>query len=276
MQPKEILDVALAAAREAVAVHRAYLGTVTAEQATAKGVADFVTHVDRDAERCIVERIRTSFPGHAILAEEGASSAAATSAALSSEWVWVVDPLDGTTNFLHRYPMYAASVAVLHRGELLAGAVVSGASGEEWCAVRGGGAFKDGKRIVVSRIERLDQSLIGTGFPFKVVERLPEYTAQFSAVLRRVSGIRRAGAAAIDLCHVATGYFDGFWELSLAPWDVAAGVLIIREAGGVVTRIDGNSDVIGPGSILAGNPVIHSALGRVVREANPGVAGEAA
>jgi myo-inositol-1(or 4)-monophosphatase len=274
MQPRALLDVALDAARDAVRVHREHLGTVRAEEWTAKGVADFVTHVDHEAERRIVERIRAHFPDHAILAEEAAGAGSPDVG--SSEWLWVVDPLDGTTNFLHRYPMYAASVAALHHGQPVAGAVISGPTGEEWCAVRGGGAFKDGSRISVSRIERLEQALIGTGFPFKVVERLPEYTAQFSAVLRRVSGIRRAGAAAIDLCHVATGYFDGFWELSLAAWDVAAGVLIIREAGGVVTRVNGSSDVMGPGSILAGNPAIHTQLARVLADAYPGFAGEAA
>ncbi|MCI0433229.1 MAG: inositol monophosphatase, partial [Gemmatimonadetes bacterium] len=136
----------------------------------------------------------------------------------------------------------------------------------EWVAVRDGGAFKDGAPVRVSTIDRMPHALIGTGFPFKTIHVLPLYLRQFERVLRGSSGIRRAGAAAIDLCHVATGYFDGFWELSLAPWDVAAGVLIVREAGGIVTRLDGDPDVLGTGSVVAGNAAIHQALLERLRE----------
>jgi len=263
-----VLGVALAAAREAVAIHAAHLGRVETDVWTAKGIADFVTHVDREAEAAILARIRSAFPEHAVLAEEEATRDGAAGVVLpDAEWLWIVDPLDGTTNFLHRYPMYAVSIAAVHRGELVAGAVMSGATNETWCAVRGGGAFKDGQRIHVSAIARLDLALVGTGFPFKTVERLPEYLAQFAAVLRSSSGIRRAGSAALDLCYVAMGSFDGFWELSLAPWDIAAGALIVREAGGVVTRLDGKPEVLAPGGLLAGNPVIHAALGGLLRDA---------
>jgi myo-inositol-1(or 4)-monophosphatase len=256
--------VAIDAARAAVDIHRRYIGQVAVDQWSTKGVADFVTHVDHEAESAIVQRIRTAFPDHAILAEEEASAAGLTQGS-SRGWLWIVDPLDGTTNFLHGYPAYSASVAVACDGELIAGSVVHGATGEVWSAVRGGGAFHDDRRITVSGIDDLARALIGTGFPFKALELLPAYTDQFQRVLRRTSGIRRAGSAALDLCHVASGFFDGFWELSLAPWDVAAGTLLIREAGGVVTRLNGDPDVLGQGSLLAGNPAMHSALGSLVR-----------
>ena len=266
---RRLLDVALAAARDGVAVHRRHLGTVPPEEWTAKGIADFVTHVDREAEDRIVSRILDVFPDHAVLAEEastGGHTRATGLAARDRTWLWIVDPLDGTTNFLHRYPMYAVSIAVAREGELVVGVVASGSTVDVWTAVRGEGALLNGSRIAVSRTSSLSQALIGTGFPFKVPERLPAYLDQLGRVLRRTAGVRRAGSAALDLCHVATGWFDGFWELSLAPWDVAAGTLIVREAGGVVTRLDGAADVIGgDGSLLAGNARVHEALGELVR-----------
>lgn len=190
----------------------------------------------------------------------------------AAEWTWIVDPLDGTTNYLHGYPMYAVSIGIVHCGEPAAGLVLNSASGEVWTAARGAGAFRDGRPIRVSRIHSLRRALIGTGFPSRTVALLPRYTPQLEAALRATSGVRRAGSAALDLCHLATGWFDGFWELTLAPWDVAAGVVIIREAGGVVTRLDGTTDVLGHGSILAGNPAIHEALGALLRAAGTAMA----
>lgn len=254
------LETALAAVRDAARVHARHLGRVGEDAWSEKGTADFVTHVDREAEASILERIRDRFPHHAVLAEEAAAHEGAAGAVPQAEWLWIVDPLDGTTNFLHRYPMYAASVAVAHEGVLVAGAVLNGASGQTWWAARGGGAFRDGRPIAASSLQQLPRALIGTGFPFKTIERLDEYLGQFAAVLRSTSGIRRAGSAALDLCHLASGWFDGFWELSLAPWDVAAGTLIAREAGATVTRMDGDPDILGFGSILGGNPAIHAAL----------------
>jgi myo-inositol-1(or 4)-monophosphatase len=257
MELDRIQATALDAARAAAAVQRAHLGTVEVSAWSEKGFADFVTHVDREAEARILARIRSEYPDHSFLAEE---EFAAGGVVQSGEWLWVVDPLDGTTNYLHAYPMYAVSIAAVHRGELAVAVVINGATGEEWTAVRGGGAFRNGTLIQVSQIDALAQALIGTGFPFKVPELIPEYLAQLGLLLRASSGVRRAGAAALDLCHVASGWLDGFWELSLAPWDVAAGTLVIREAGGIVTRMAGSNDVVGQGSILAGNPHIHRAL----------------
>lgn len=267
----ELLMVARQAAQDAAAVHREFLGRVEVEAWSQKGTADFVTHVDRAAEAAIVDRIREVFPGHRLVAEESATErsggSGVTSAAGEDEWTWIIDPLDGTTNYLHGYPEYAVSIGVTRGSVLQAAVVLNGATGEEWNAVRNGGAFLDGARIAVSQIGDMPHALIGTGFPFKSLHLLPVYTRQLEAALRSTSGVRRAGSAALDLCHVAAGRFDGFWELDLAPWDVAAGTLIVREAGGVVTRLDGGSDVLGQGSVLAGNPTIHAALGELMRAA---------
>jgi myo-inositol-1(or 4)-monophosphatase len=257
-------------------VHAAHLGHVRVEQWTEKGIADFVTHVDREAEARIIERIRGRYPDHGFLAEEAATAADAAPGHDEGDWMWIIDPLDGTTNYLHGYPMYAVSIAAAYRGELVAAVVLNSASGEVWTAARGMGAYRNDARIRVSAIDRLPHALIGTGFPFKALELLPQYTRQLDAALRGTSGVRRAGSAALDLCHLATGWFDAFWELSLAPWDVAAGTLMVREAGGIVTRLDGDAAVLGHGSILAGNPALHAALGALLHAADAGDADAAA
>lgn len=269
MDLNELLSVAEAAARDAVAVHRKHLGTVRVEDWSEKGVSDFVTHVDREAEDVIVTRIARAFPSHDVLAEEAASDAGGVgSAARDAEWLWIVDPLDGTTNFLHGYPSYSASVAVAHRGQIVAGAVAHGSTGEVWTAARGGGAFRNGRPVHVSAVAQLRLSLIGTGFPFKRLDLLPRYLLQFEAILRSSSGIRRAGSAALDLCHLASGYFDGFWELVLAPWDVAAGSLLVREAGGVITNLAGEPlGFLEGGPLVAGNPAIHEQLRHILGRA---------
>jgi myo-inositol-1(or 4)-monophosphatase len=263
MDPKQLAHTALEAGRLAGEIHRRHLGGVAPSEWNEKGTADFVTRVDREAEAAIVAHVRSRHPDHVILAEESTELGDAASVRArfdEAEHLWVIDPLDGTTNFLHGYPAFAASVAVAHRGRLVAGAVIDGFHGTEWHAWDGGGAWRDGRPIAVSGTRRLDHALIGTGFPFKVTRLLPTYMAQFDAILRRTSGIRRAGAAALDLCHLADGRFDGFWELWLAPWDIAAGTLIVREAGGFITTLDGGPDVRAGGAILGGNPSIHAQL----------------
>lgn len=256
---RKALEAALEAGRAAAAVHREHLGRVGVEDWSEKGVADFVTHVDRDAEARIVEVIGRHFPDHDVLAEEAASEGGAQ--ARRSEYLWIVDPLDGTTNFLHQYPMYCVSIALLHEGRPVAGAVVCAPTGEEWTASLGGGALRNGERLRISDNTRLPRALIGTGFPFKKPEVFERYLAQFRAIAPSVSDIRRAGSAALDLCHVASGWFDGFWELDLRPWDYAAGVLMIREAGGIVTGIDGGEpDWATGGGIVAGNAAVHAFL----------------
>ncbi len=263
---KKALAVARSAACAAADVHQNHLGQVTADDWSVKGIADFVTFVDREAEAEIVRHIRAAFPDHDILAEESADGSHPGNAE-PGEWTWIVDPLDGTTNFLHQFPMYCASVALLHRGIPVAAAVVSGATDEEWTASAGAGAQRNGKRIQVSETEQLGRALIGTGFPFKLPHVLPEYLRQFEYIIRQVSDLRRGGSAALDLCYLASGYLDGFWELDLRPWDYAAGVLIIREAGGVVSGLAGEPNwTAAGGGIIAGNPRIYQNLVRMLSE----------
>jgi myo-inositol-1(or 4)-monophosphatase len=253
-----MLAAALEAARAAAVVHERHLGSVRVEDWSEKGIADFVTHVDREAEERIVDVITSRFPDHDILAEEAASDGAHHHR--NSAYLWIADPLDGTTNFLHQYPMYCASVGLLHDGVPVA-AAVRASTGDEWTAIRGGGAFLNGARISVSAGAPMRRALIGTGFPFKKPDVLDTYLTQFRRVMSNVSDVRRAGSAALDLCHVASGFLDGFWELDLRPWDYAAGVLLIREAGGVVTSITGEEpDYVNGGGILAGNSDVYRAL----------------
>jgi myo-inositol-1(or 4)-monophosphatase len=272
MDPRDLATIALESARRAALVQREWLGRVGLSEWGEKGSSDFVSEVDREAEARALEHIRTACPGHDIMAEESTDLGDAASVRErfdGSEYLWLVDPLDGTTNYLHGYPAFAASVAVAYEGVVVAGAVVDGSRGTEWWAWAGGGAWRDGERIGVSGLDRLDRALIGTGFPFKVLDLLPTYLVQFDRVLRRTAGIRRAGAAALDLCHVADGRFQGFWELWLAPWDIAAGTVIIREAGGIVTTMGGEADVRAGGGIMAGSPSIHPRLMELLSSPNP-------
>jgi myo-inositol-1(or 4)-monophosphatase len=227
-----------------------------------KGTADFVTEVDRHSEILVTETLLAAFPDSTIVGEELTPASGTSESGLS----WVVDPLDGTTNFLHGYPAYAVSIAAVADGELAAGVVVNVDRGIEFYAAAGEGAWCGDIRLRVSETTDTTLALIGTGFPFKSLDKLPQYTRQFSEILQSTSGIRRAGSAALDLVDVAIGRFDGFWELSLAPWDVAAGTLLVREAGGLVTDTHGSNDVVHQGPIVAGNPPIHAWLMAVVGE----------
>ena len=219
-----------------------------------KGTADFVTDVDRTAERMIADALLAKYPDAVVMGEE--LSPHATDGSL----VWIVDPLDGTTNFLHQYPACAVSIAARVDGELAAGVVADVWHNVLYRASAGGGAWCGDQRMQVSSVTEPADSLIGTGFPFKALDLLPRYLRQLGSILRATSGVRRAGSAALDLVDTALGRFEGFWELSLAPWDVAAGTLIVREAGGRVTDLKGSDDVIRQGPIVAGNPTIHAWL----------------
>ena len=255
-----------------IALEAAHAGARVIRDATAqrdklvwetKGRSDFVSEVDKASERAIGDVIRRRLPKASILGEELSPDE------ITSRGVVVIaDPLDGTTNFLHGYPEYSVSIAIARDGDLCAGVVLNVARSEEFAATRGGGAFMDGKRIHVSAMREPGRALIGTGFPFKSIEKLPEYLDQFSLVMRGTAGIRRAGSAALDLSNVACGRFDAFWELVLAPWDVAAGILMVQEAGGIVTDLDGNPPALSAGSFVAGNPAMHAWLLQTVRRAN--------
>ncbi len=251
----DLVKVAVTAAAQAAAYLRAAARPAW-DAWTEKGRHDFVTEVDRASEALIAETLVRGVPGSRVVGEE----LTPTLAADTSDVVWIVDPLDGTTNFLHGYPQYAVSIGCVVRGALGVGVVHDVARGATYRAWRGGGAWLGDTRLAVSSVTEPKRALVGTGFPFKQQERLEEYLRQFAAVTRASSGIRRAGSAALDLADVAAGRFDGFWELSLAPWDVAAGVVLVREAGGRVTRLDGSEDLLGHGSVVAGNPALHSWL----------------
>ncbi|HUL50788.1 MAG TPA: inositol monophosphatase family protein [Gemmatimonadales bacterium] len=257
---KDLLDSAIHAADRAARFLR---GTTPPAQGawTEKGWHDFVSEADRGAEQLIAETLTQDVPGSQIVGEE-----LSPGAAREGEVVWIVDPLDGTTNYLHGYPQYAVSIGCLFRGALAVGVIHDVTRDTVFRGSVGGGAWIGEHRLSVSSVSDPGLALIGTGFPFKHVDDLERYILQFRAVVRASSGIRRAGSAALDLADVAAGRLDAFWELTLSPWDVAAGVVLIREAGGVVTDTRGSPDVLQGGPIIAGNPALHRWLLEVVRE----------
>jgi myo-inositol-1(or 4)-monophosphatase len=255
----DLLHLARIAAERAAGYLRAVERPADPAAWTPKGGRDFVTEVDRTAERMIAEILLAAEPGSRIVGEELSPGLA------DSGLVWIVDPLDGTTNFLHGFPIWAISIAAAVDGRLEAGVVLHVSQGEVYTASRGGGAWHGEQRLTVSTIQAPGFALIGTGFPFKDPTQLPTYLTQFSRVASRVSGIRRAGSAALDLADVAQGRFDGFWEQHLSAWDIAAGVLLVREAGGVVTDLSGRDIGIEHTAVVAGNPAIHAWLLDVLR-----------
>jgi myo-inositol-1(or 4)-monophosphatase len=256
----QLLAAAQLAAGRAAEYLRTQEGRLGPSDWEEKRRADFVTEVDVAAERLIAATLRGAFPESGVVGEELSPDAE------PSGLVWIVDPLDGTTNFLHRFPIYAVSIAAALDGELLVGVVHHVPAGIRYHAVRGGGAWRDGERISVSTVTEPRQALIGTGFPYSEIGQIPLYQRQFAAVVAGSGGLRRPGSAALDLCDVAAGRFDGFWELALSPWDVAAGALLVREAGGLVTDHDGRPAVCRRrGSIVAGNPAIYAWLRELLR-----------
>ena len=223
---------------------------------TVKGPKDFVSEVDREAERTIVETIHATYPDHAILAEEGTSR----EKNVDAEHVWIIDPLDGTTNFLHGFPQYCVSIGLFHKGIPTHGVIYDPTRNDLYTASRGRGAFLNDKRLRVSKRDKLLDGLIGTGFPFRMFEHLDAYNAMLKEMMTKCAGVRRPGAAALDLAAVAAGRFDGFWEIGLSPWDMAAGVLMVTEAGGLVTDFAGNDKFMERGHIVAASPKIFTEL----------------
>jgi myo-inositol-1(or 4)-monophosphatase len=220
-----------------------------------KQAADFVSEVDTGAETLIRELLEQSVPGAVIVGEE-----LSPGSAIVGETVFVVDPLDGTTNFLHGFPAYSVSIGALVDGALSAGVVLDVPRNLMYSATAGGGAWCEGRPLRVSRIDQPRRALVGTGFPFKSLEFLDEYLVQFDRMTRALAGIRRAGSAALDLAWVASGQFDAFWELRLAPWDIAAGILLIREAGGMVTDLSGTDISPSHTPVVASNELLHEWL----------------
>jgi myo-inositol-1(or 4)-monophosphatase len=254
-----MLNIAVRAARRAGGIiNRAALAGGV--QASAKRANDFVTEVDRAAEAAIIETVRKAYPAHAFLAEESGASAGQ-----DAEYRWVIDPLDGTTNFIHGFPQYAVSIGVEKKGALEHAVVYDPVKDELFTATKGRGAFLNDRRIRVSKCARLADALVGTGFPFKELGRMDLYQRQLRALMERSSGVRRAGAAALDLAYVACGRLDAFWELGLSPWDMAAGVLLIQEAGGLVADPRGEEGFMASGDICAASPKVFPILLEALR-----------
>jgi myo-inositol-1(or 4)-monophosphatase len=251
-----MLTTAVKAARRAGSVINRGARDLDLLTVTTKGPKDFVSEVDRAAEAAIVETLHATYPNHAILAEEGTAKGANAAA----EHVWIIDPLDGTTNFLHGFPQYCVSIALQHKGQITQAVVYDPVHNDLFTATRGRGAFLNDRRMRVSRRQHLKECLIGTGFPYRQGEHLDAYVRMMHTMMVEAAGIRRPGAAALDLAYVAAGYYDGFWEVGLNPWDVAAGSLLIVEAGGLVGDLGGDAEYLYGGQIIAANPRIFAQM----------------
>ena len=251
-----MLNIAVKAARAAGSIiNRAALDVERLTIST-KGVNDFVTEVDQAAEKVIIETLLTAYPGHAILAEESGRAHGAK----HSDYLWIIDPLDGTTNFIHGFPVYAVSIALAFRGKIEQAVVYDPTRNDLFFASKGRGAFLNDRRLRVSKRIRLAESLIGTGFPFRKGDNFKRYVEMFEQVMQHCAGVRRPGAAALDLCYVAAGWYDGFFETGLHPWDVAAGSLMITEAGGLIGNFTGDADFLYQREAVAGTPKVYGQL----------------
>jgi myo-inositol-1(or 4)-monophosphatase len=255
-----MLNTAVKAARAAGSIiNRAALDLDVLKIGT-KGPNDFVSEVDRAAENAIIEILLDAYPGHAILAEESGREHGAK----HSEYTWIIDPLDGTTNFLHGFPVYAVSIGLAFRGKVEQGVVYDPTRNDLFFASKGRGAFLNDRRLRVSRRTRIADALIGTGFPFRKGDNFKRYVKMFEEVMQNCAGLRRPGAAALDLCYVAAGYYDGFFETGLNPWDIAAGSLIITEAGGLIGNFTGEADYLYQREVVAGNPKVYGQLVQIL------------
>ena len=251
-----MLNVAIKAARAAGAIINRAALDVEAIRISQKQVNDFVTEVDHASEQAIIETLLTAYPGHGILAEESGSEHGAK----DSEFVWIIDPLDGTTNFIHGFPVYCVSIALTARGKVEQAVVYDPSRNDLFTATKGRGAFMNDRRLRVSKRTRLQECLISTGFPFRPGDNFKNYLAMMNDLMPRTAGLRRPGAAALDLAYVAAGFTDGFFETGLQPWDVAAGSLLVTEAGGLVGNLTGEADFMDQKECLAANPKIYGQL----------------
>jgi myo-inositol-1(or 4)-monophosphatase len=263
MQPLE--HIAVTAARAAGNFIMRHLDRADSLKVARKGRNDFVSEVDRGAEAEIVHTIRKAYPDHAILAEEGGADG-------THDFLWIIDPLDGTTNFLHGFPHFAVSIGVQHKGKLQHGVIYAPCTQDLYIATRGNGAVLNSRKIRVSKTVNLDDSLVGTGVPIRAGTSLDDYLPQLRVVVEKTAGVRRAGAAALDLAYVACGRLDAFWEIKLHPWDMAAGILLVEEAGGVVSELYGNGEAMQTGNVLAANPKMHEQLAPLLRGAKAATA----
>ncbi len=253
-----MLNIAIRAARSAGNLIVRHVERVDRLNVTQKAYNEFVSEVDQQAEDVIVEVIRRAYPHHGILGEEGGTRE-------GDHYTWVIDPLDGTTNFLHGFPQFSVSIGLKHRDRLVQAVVYDPLRNELFTATQGAGAQLNERRIRVSRCHHLKDALLGTGFPYRFVADVDTYLAIFRDLILSTTGIRRPGSAALDLAYVASGRLDGFWEFGLKEWDMAAGSLLIQEAGGMVGDPDGGDQYLGRGDIVAGSPKIYEALVATIR-----------
>jgi myo-inositol-1(or 4)-monophosphatase len=248
-----MLNTAVKAARRAGGIINRASRNLDILSVTQKAINDFVSEVDHEAERAIIKVLLDAYPSHSILAEESGVTG-------KSEFQWIIDPLDGTTNFLHGFPTYAVSIALAHKGVMTQAVIYDPTRNDLFTATRGNGAYLNDQRIRVSKRIKLQQCLIGTGFPFKEFSRVDSYLAMFRDLTQKTTGIRRAGAATLDLAYVAAGRLDGFWEFGLCPWDIAAGSLLITEAGGLIGDMQGDSGFLESGNVVAATPKVFAQL----------------
>tara|TARA_R110002110_G_scaffold404606_1_gene623150 strand:+ start:175979 stop:176812 length:834 start_codon:yes stop_codon:yes gene_type:complete len=260
-----LLNIAIKAARTAGKIIIRAEDDIRSLTIREKGRNDFVSQVDQIAEKAIIELIRKNYPEHQILAEESGASHTEINNNIP---LWIIDPLDGTTNFLHGFPQYAVSIAIKYEGKLQHAVVYDPSRDELFSASKGGGAQLNGKRIRVSKIDRIEKALLGTGIPYTTFHNLEKYLNSFQKIVPKCVGIRRAGAAALDLAYVAAGRLDGFWEYNLKPWDIAAGMLLIQEAGGWVSDIHKDRDCLESGDIIATTPKIFNTLKTYLADEN--------
>jgi myo-inositol-1(or 4)-monophosphatase len=255
-----MVNVAIKAARAAGAIINRAALDVESVRISQKQVNDFVTEVDHASEQAIIETLLTAYPGHGILAEESGQEHGAK----DSEFVWIIDPLDGTTNFIHGFPVYCVSIALAVKGKVEQAVIYDPTRNDLFTATKGRGAFLNDRRLRVSKRTRLQESLISTGFPFRAGDNFPSYLAMMGDVMQRSAGLRRPGAAALDLAYVAAGFTDGFFETGLQPWDVAAGSLLVTEAGGLIGNFSGEANFLEQKECLAGNPKIYAQLVSII------------
>lgn len=248
-----MLNIAVRAARDAGKLIVRYMDRVDRLPVISKEKNDFVTEVDQNAEKLIVNTLKQAFPDHSILAEESGISG-------DSDYQWIIDPLDGTTNFLHGFPQFSVSIALKHHTKLILGVIYDPLRQELFTTSLGDGAYLNNRRIRVSKQMGLNGSLIGTGFPYKDFRYLDAYTEMFKVMVSKTAGIRRPGSAALDLAYLACGRIDGFWEMNLNAWDIAAGALMVREAGGIITDFSAKEDYLKSGNVIAGNPKVFNQM----------------
>jgi myo-inositol-1(or 4)-monophosphatase len=261
---KKFLDTAVKAARLAGQVILDNLGKISKKDISLKRASDFVTSVDKKSERVIIDTVKENFPDHLFLAEESLKECG------KEAYRWIIDPLDGTTNYIHGYPVFSTSIALEYKGEIILGVTFDPLKGELFHSEKGKGAFLNGKQVEVSDVD-LKESLITTGFPFRKKEMTDSYLKLFKNIFFKVSDLRRAGSAALDLAYLACGRCDGFFELGLSPWDIAAGSLLIKEAGGAVTDFGGGTKYLLTGNIIAGNPAVHKEILKEVKDVFKGI-----